>query len=350
MELSALEVASLVDGELVGDGSTRVSAVGTLARATPSTLTFFSDARYASELHATASPLVLVPRDLSPLPEARTYIRVTNPKVAFTTVAARFHPPKPRPAAGIAPEAQVHPTASVDPSATVMGGVTIGAKTFVGARTILYPGVYLGDDVRIGADSTLKPNVVVLDGCLVGERCLLHPGVIIGADGFGFTFDATKGEHCKIQHIGIARIEDDVELGAHSCVDRATIGETVIGRGTKIDNLVQVGHNCIVGPSSLLCAQVGLAGSTTTGPNVMLGGQAGSAGHLHIGEAAKVGGQAGLLSDVPARSEVLGAPAFSLSEFLRSWTLVRRLPELFQRLRALERARNDNHPDKESPG
>jgi UDP-3-O-[3-hydroxymyristoyl] glucosamine N-acyltransferase len=218
-----------------------------------------------------------------------------------------------------------------------MDFAVVGEDTQVGAHAVLFPGVYLGANVTIGARTVLKANVSVMDRCSVGERCLLHPGVVIGADGFGFALDMSKPEHVKIPQAGIARVEDDVEIGANACVDRATTGETVVGRGSKIDNLVQVGHNSTIGALSILCAQVGLAGTTELGTGVVLAGQVGVAGHLRIGDLAKVGAQAGVMADIPDGETVMGTPSLQAREFMKSHAVFSRLPELHRELRDLKR-------------
>ena len=190
---------------------------------------------------------------------------------------------------------------------------------------------------RIGADTVLSANVSVLHGCIVGARCLIHPSAVIGADGFGFAFNPEKPEHFKIPQTGIARIEDDVEIGACSCVDRATVGETVIGQGSKIDNLVQVAHNCTVGPMSILCAQVGLSGTSELGTGVVLGGQVGVAGHLRIGDLAKVGAQSGVMTDIDDGAEMMGSPVTPIKDHLRSVGVFQRLPELSREIRELRK-------------
>jgi UDP-3-O-[3-hydroxymyristoyl] glucosamine N-acyltransferase len=263
-------------------------------------------------------------------------LKVAAPHLAFARIAQQFHPARTW-ASGVSDRAFVDSTATVDPSATVMAGATVQRGATIGARAALHPGVFVGEGASVGADSVLWSNVSVLERCSVGARCLLHPGVVVGADGFGFALDLAVPEHVKIPQTGVARVEDDVEIGANSCIDRATTGETVIGRGTKIDNLVQVGHNCVVGPYSILCAQVGLSGTTELGMGVMMGGQSGSAGHLKIGDLAKVGAQSGVMSDVEPNATVIGSPVLDHKDTLRSWALFARLPELNQQVRELKK-------------
>lgn len=325
----------MVQGTVEGDPSILIDGVCGLEEARPGQLSFFGNPRYRRLLDSTRASAVLVGTQVPPRRDS-TYIRVANPHLAFARLAQLFHPRKAH-APGIAPGAQVHPEARVDASATVMAGATVGANAVIGAHAVLYPGVYVGIGAAVGDDSTLHPNVTVADGCIVGRRCIAHASAVVGADGFGFAFDPAATEHVKIPQAGIVRLEDDVELGACSCVDRATTGETVVGRGSKIDNLVQIGHNCHIGPFSVLCAQVGLSGSTELGTGVMMGGQSGSAGHLRIGSLAKVGAQSGLMSDAPDGAELIGSPVLPLKSWLRSMAVFAKLPEVHRLVKELEK-------------
>lgn len=329
------ELASLVGGTVEGDGALVIRGLRGLEEAQPGELSFYGNQRYKKQLEATKASAVLVGRDAPPRGE-RTWVRVANPHLAFARIAQAFHPKRTY-APGTQPGAMVHPDAKVDPTATVMPGAVVAAGAEVGARAVLFPGVYVGEGAKVGAQTELRANVTVAEGCVVGARCLVHPSCVIGADGFGFALDLEKPEHVKIPQVGIVRVEDDVEIGACSCIDRATVGETVIGRGTKIDNLVQVGHNCVVGPLSILCAQVGLSGSTELGMGVMMGGQSGSAGHLRIGDMAKVGAQSGLMTDIEDGATVIGSPVQPQKDWLRSMALVARLPELAKQVKDLEK-------------
>jgi UDP-3-O-[3-hydroxymyristoyl] glucosamine N-acyltransferase len=329
------DIAALVGGQVDGDAGLTISGVSGLEAAQAGQLSFYGNQKYKAALEATKASAVLVPEDAPPR-GSRTQIRVKNPHLAFARVAQVFHPKKQH-APGRSPQAFVHPEATVDASATIMAHAYVAKGAKVGARAVLYPGAYVGEEARVGDDTVLSPNVAVMDRCVVGARCLLHAGAVVGADGFGFALDLSVPEHVKIPQAGIARLEDDVELGACTCVDRATTGETVIGHGTKIDNLVQVGHNSVVGPLSILCAQVGLSGTTTLGQGVVLAGQVGTAGHLHIGDLAKVGAQAGVMNDVEPGATVLGAPAMPHKDFLRSAALFAKLPELNRELRELKK-------------
>ena len=281
----------------------------------------------------TRASAVLVGPGAPPRPGV-TYVRVENPNLAFAHISKLFWPPPVHPP-GVDPRAFVDPQSFVDPRATVMGNVTVarGAQIFAGA--VLFPGVYVGENSRIGQNTLLYPNVVVRENCVVGDRVIIHANSVIGADGFGFAFDSSAAEHVKVPQVGRVRIEDDVEIGACTCIDRATLGETVIGRGTKIDNLVQIAHNVQVGALSLLCSQVGVSGSTTLGTGVVLAGQVGVAGHLQIGDGVKVGAQSGIAQDVPAGAMVSGSPAIPHLQWLKNAAVYRKLAELVKEVRQL---------------
>jgi UDP-3-O-[3-hydroxymyristoyl] glucosamine N-acyltransferase len=339
------ELAQLVSAQVEGDASLQVSGVSSLEAAQPGQLSFYGNRRYKQALTATRASVILVPLE-HPSAHPATLLKVANPHLAFARIAQVFSPEQTY-VPGVSPRANVDPTARVAASATVMAGATVGALAVVGERAVLYPGVYLGASTAVGADTVLMPNVTVLDRCTIGARCLLHPSVVIGADGFGFALDLTVPEHVKIPQAGTVRVEDDVEIGACSCVDRATTGETVIAHGAKLDNLVQVGHNSTVGPLSILCAQVGLSGSSELGTGVVLAGQVGVGGHLRIGDLAKVAGQSGIMGDVPDGANVMGAPAIPYRDFMRSWALFGRLPELQAQLREMKkRLEQLEHPTK----
>jgi UDP-3-O-[3-hydroxymyristoyl] glucosamine N-acyltransferase len=332
---TAAELATLVGGRLDGDATARVTGVSGLEQATAEHLSFFGNQKYKQQLADTKAGVVLVPDDAPPRGD-RTFIHVPNPHLAFARVARAFHPVKQH-APGRSEKATIHATAKVDPSATVMDFVSIGAHAVIGARAVLYPGVFIGESATVGADTVLSANVALMDRCTIGARCLVHPSAVIGADGFGFALDMSVPEHVKIPQAGIVRVEDDVEIGACTCVDRATTGETVIGRGSKLDNLVQVGHNSTVGPLSILCAQVGLSGTTELGMGVVLAGQVGVAGHLRIGDLAKVGAQAGVMTDIEDNQTHLGSPSMPSRDYMRSVAGFGRLPDLIKELRDVKR-------------
>jgi UDP-3-O-[3-hydroxymyristoyl] glucosamine N-acyltransferase len=244
--------------------------------------------------------------------------------------------PRERPEPGIHPMAQVDPSAEIDPKASVGAHCSVGARCRIGAGSVLYPQVTLYADVGVGEDCTLHARVVVREGCRLGNRVVLQPGVVLGADGFGYVFDEQGGWEA-VPHTGAVVLEDDVEVGANSTIDRSMFGDTRIGRGAKIDNLVMVGHNCEVGEHSVIAAQVGLAGSSTVERRVVMMGQSASAGHLRVGEGAFVGARAALTSDVPPGARVWGTPHQEERSWARSVAVFKKLPELVRRLRAIEK-------------
>ncbi|ATB32526.1 UDP-3-O-(3-hydroxymyristoyl)glucosamine N-acyltransferase [Melittangium boletus] len=332
------ELATHVGGELLGDAGLLISGLNGLVEAGSGELSFYGNTRYRKQYDATRASAVLVGRDATPR-EGVSLVRVANPHLAFAQISRLFHP-LPTYAAGVSPGAHVHPEASVHPDATVMAGATVDKGARVGARTVLFPGVYVGEAAVIGEDCLLYPNVTVREHCVVGARVMLHASCVVGADGFGFAFNpegARGPEHYKVPQAGIVRIEDDVEVGACTTIDRATLGETVIGRGTKIDNLVQIAHNVKVGPLSLLCAQAGVSGSSELGTGVVLAGQVGVVGHIRVGDMAKVGAQSGVAQDVEDGQTVSGTPAMPHKEWLRASAALGQLGDLLKEVRTLRR-------------
>jgi UDP-3-O-[3-hydroxymyristoyl] glucosamine N-acyltransferase len=333
------ELAGRVGGRVEGDGSVRITRVMPLDEAGPGDVSFFANRKYAADFIATRAGAVIVGEE-EPVPPGRTVLRARNAYLAFARISTLFHPPR-EPVPEISPRAVIAEGAVVDPSAEVQPLAYVGRGATIGARTILFPGVYVGDGVRIGEDCILYPNVVVRERCIVGDRCILQPGAVVGADGFGFAFDmdgdGSGPRHYKVPQSGIVELEDDVEIGANACVDRATLGKTVIRKGAKIDDLVMIAHNVDFGPLSLAAAQTGISGSTRVGMGVILAGQVGVVGHVHIGDGARLGAKAGVHNDVPAGEVHTGYPAGPHREWLREQGALRKLPEIWKRVRELEK-------------
>jgi len=333
---SLAALARLVGAEVVGDGALPIDGVASLEDAGPRELAFFHNARYREAFEKTRAGAVIVSAREAGGSHRTALLVASNPYLAFAKLSALFHPePPPRP--GRHPQAVIDPTADVHPLAQVGPLACVGEGATIGARSVLRPGAIVERGARVGADCLLHAGAVVRERCVLGDRVILQPGAVVGSDGFGYAFDPEGPAHVKVPQAGIACLEDDVELGANACVDRATLGETVVGHGTKVDNLVQIAHNVRIGPFSILCAQAGIAGSTKLGVGVMLGGQAGLVGHLELGDGAKVGAQTGVMNDVPAGEAYSGYPAQPHRGWLKSSALFARLPELFERLRALEK-------------
>ena len=335
------ELAARVGGTVQGDGALVVDGVASLKDAGPSQISFFANRKYRKAFAASRAGAVIVEPDAD-VPAGRTVLRASPAYLAFAKISTAFHPPR-EPLPEIAPEAVVHPSAKVHPSAQVMPLATVGPRAEVGPRTILFPGVHLGEDVRVGADCLLYQNAVVRERCVLGDRVVLQPGAIIGADGFGFALDL-QGDgrgprHFKVPQAGNVVVEDDVEIGANACVDRATLGTTRIGQGAKIDNLVQIAHNVEVGPLSILASQVGISGSTKLGMGVVCWGQVGIVGHVTIGDRAVIAAQSGVHADVEPGASIGGTPAMTdVVTWARNTAAFNRLTEMRRELRELRAA------------
>jgi UDP-3-O-[3-hydroxymyristoyl] glucosamine N-acyltransferase len=326
------ELAALVGGEVVGDASFEVEGISSLELAGPHEITFLSDPRYEKQLEASKAGAVIVSR--SELGDDRPKLVVRDPYLAYAQVATLFHPIRP-PSEGQAPESFVHPEATVGRDVSIAPLVWVDRGSVLGDRAVLYPGVFVGEDCLIGEDSVLYPGVVLYPKSRLGKRVIVHAGSVIGSDGFGYARDGARS--VKIPQLGIVRIDDDVEIGASNTIDRASFGMTWIQRGVKTDNLVQIGHNVVIGEDSILTGQVGIAGSSELGRGVVLGGQAGVADHLRIGDGVMAAAQAGIAQDVPSGAIVSGSPAFNHRTWLRTTQIIPRLPELLKRVRALEK-------------
>jgi UDP-3-O-[3-hydroxymyristoyl] glucosamine N-acyltransferase len=330
-ELAALTGAEAVEGACVGP----ITGVAALAEATSADLSFLGNAKYADAVAASRAGAILVPVAFPGKPAAgQAFLRVANPSYALAlfcgVLEARLWP---RPPAGIHATAVIAASAKVDPSAHVGPLCVVGEGAFVAAGAVLEARCHVGPRASVGADCWLKPGVVVGDYCVLGARCRIQSGAVIGSDGFGY--EPVNGEIRRIPQIGNVVLEDDVEVGANSTLDRARFSQTVVGRGTKIDNLVQIAHNVRIGRQCLITAQVGIAGSTTLGDHCVLGGQSGVAGHLTLGDRVKLGAQTGLFEDVPADGFMNGTPAVPFGLERRLVVLSRRLPDLFKKVDSL---------------
>lgn len=324
-------IAKLVGGEVRGSMETVVSGVSSLDLAGPGDLTYVAAERFLKSARVCKAAAFIVGRATDTLHAPQ--IVVENPAYAFALAVQHFfvRPLKPR---GIADQVVQGKDVTIGSEVSLWPFVTLGDRVKIGARTTIFPGVFIGDDCVVGEDTVLYPNVTVREACIIGSRVIIHSGTVVGSDGFGYVQHA--GRHHKVPQIGTVTIEDDVELGANVTVDRATFGRTVIQRGSKVDNLVQIGHNVTVGEDSILVAQVGVAGSTAVGRQVMVGGQAGLSDHLTIGDQARIAARTGVTGDIPARQTVSGFPAIPHDVWLKSQAIVPRLPEMRRRVRELE--------------
>jgi UDP-3-O-[3-hydroxymyristoyl] glucosamine N-acyltransferase len=320
----------------VGSTTEVIRGIASLGSARPGDITFLGNPKYKPAVAATRASIVLLPPDYVGEPGAnQMHMIVDNPSVALARLCSRVEQALwPRPEPGIHPTAVVARDATVAASATVGPLCVVEAGASVGEGTHLQSQVFVGRGSAVGRDCWLMPGVVICAECTLGDRVRLHPGVVVGADGFGYEF--AKGRHEKVPQVGTVEVGDDVEIGSNSTVDRSRFEKTVIGEGTKIDNLVQIGHNVVVGRHCLICAQVGIAGSVTMQDHVVVGGQVGIVGHLTIGAGAMIAAQSGVKDDVPARTSFWGSPARPILLEQRIWALRNRLPDLFKRVDALE--------------
>jgi len=329
------EIADHCGASLEGDGSRPVVGPADLASAGESEVSFLANPRYTPLLETTGAAGVLVGPGVETRRDDLTLLRVEDPSRAFTAVVGLFAPEE------LEPEPGVHPTAVVDPSARLGARVSVGAFCQVGPESELGDGVRLlagvvvGDRVRIGEDSVLHPGVVLYPRVVLGRRCTLHAGAVVGSDGFGY--EPTAEGWSKIPQCGTVVIGDDVEIGANATIDRARFGVTRIEDQVKIDNLVQVAHNCELGRAAMLCSQAGLAGTAKVGERAILAGQVGVGGHLEVGAGARVGGQGGVTSDVPAGADYAGWPARPMREAMKEIANARRIPRLKQEIETLRR-------------
>ena len=327
------QLAQILGATLEGDARRMVTGVAPLETAGPDQVSFLTHARYQDAAKASRAGAFVADTQVAGLPAP--VLRVREPQQALVDLLHLFHPPAAivpgvHPTAVVAADARIDPTTAIGAHAVVEAGARIGPRVRVG------PLVYVGAGVEVGEDSTLGAHVALMDGVRLGRRVVIHPGAVLGADGFGFAFDGAQ--HRKIPQTGGVLVEDDVEIGANATIDRATFGDTIIRRGTKIDNLVQIGHNVEVGEHSILVAQVGVSGSSRLGRGVVLAGQVGVADHVTIGDGTLVGAQGGVPSSLEAGGKFLGTPARPMLEAKRIMAAETRLPELLRRVRSLERA------------
>jgi UDP-3-O-[3-hydroxymyristoyl] glucosamine N-acyltransferase len=332
------ELANHVGGRVIGDGDVVIYKVAPIGEAAAGEITFLTNPRYQKFLrNCKASAVIVGPGGVGGADRSAplSFLEAANPYVAFAKILQLFHPEQQF-------NGKVSPAAHIDDTAVVAEGVTIFPNVFVGPGaeigrgTVLFPGVYVGAEAKVGGGCVLHPNVVIREGCCIGDRVILHAGVAVGSDGFGYAGGGAA--RIKIPQVGIVIIEDDVEIGANTTIDRATLGKTVVGHGAKIDNLVQIAHNVVIGEYSVVAAQAGIAGSTKLGKNVTLAGQVGVVNHVEIGDGATIGPQSGIPKSVPPGAVLSGGVAAAPHhEWLKVMTLLPQLPTLWSAVRRLEK-------------
>lgn len=332
MEKTLKELAELVGGEVAGSGELIIKGAAPLESAAEGDITFVTTPRHAASLKTTAASAAIVPPDT--LVEGRNLIISRNPQLAFAKILTIFTS-RPYKAQGIDKRAYIGRNPKLGKDITVYPFAYIGDNVEMGDRTVVHPGAHIGNGCRLGEDVTICPNATIMDGCIIGNRVIIHPGAVIGSDGFGFAREGKR--HYKIPQVGIVQIDDDVEVGANTTVDRASFGRTWIKRGTKIDNLVQVAHNVEIGEDSIMIAQVGIAGSCKLGNNVILAGQVGVADHVSIGNNVMLAAKAGVTSDIPDNQIMSGHPPIPHREWLKSAVTFPKLPEMKKTINELEK-------------
>ncbi len=332
MEFTAAMIAQLLKGTVEGDPETKLNTIAKIEEGHEGALSFLSNPKYETFIYTTGSSAVLVRNDFKPVKKIKaTLIRVEDPYRAVAMLLTMYEQAK-------SVKKGIHPTAVIDETASVGVDVYIGAYAVVSENAVvgdgcnLYPHVFIGDRVKVGKNCTLHPGVKVYKECVIGNDCILHAGVVIGADGFGFA-PSSDNNYMKVPQIGNVILEDNVEIGANSCVDRATMGSTVVQKGVKLDNLVQIAHNVVIGENTVIAAQSGIAGSTKVGKNCMFGGQTGAVGHITIADGCKVGAQTGIIGSVKEGDSIIaGTPSLDSKKFMRSYAYFVRLPELSRKV------------------
>lgn len=335
MEFTAQQIAAFLRGTVEGDPEVKVSNFSKIEEGKPGTLTFLANPKYEHYIYHTEASIVLVNQDFTPTePIHTTLIRVENAYTALAQLLNMVEQAKSK-KSGVDSTAFIAPTASVGEDCYIGNMAYIGERVKLGNNCQVYPFAYIGDNVEIGDNTILYPHVTVYHDCRIGQHCILHAGSVIGADGFGF---APEGEqYKKIPQLGNVVIEDNVEIGANTTIDRAVMDSTIIRQGVKLDNLIQIAHNVEVGENTVMAAQVGIAGSVKVGKHCMFGGQVGLAGHIQIADDVTLGAQAGVISSVKEATTLLGAPAIQARNFMRSSAIFNRLPELYRTIGQLQR-------------
>lgn len=334
-EFSLNTIAEKIGASLHGAGNVVISGAAEISKATPSDITFLANPRYKSQLASCRAGAVIIDSKTDVVPEI-PYLLVEDAYFAFLQTFLMLHPQENPMRPGIHPSAVIDESANIGRNTAIGANVYIGANVSVGDRSQIFPNCVILDNCRVGEDCRLYPGVTVRENCEIGNRVILHNGVVIGSDGFGFA--PHQGKMHKIPQVGRVVIKDDVEIGANSTIDRATLGETVIESGVKLDNLVHIAHNVVVGEHTVMAAQTGISGSTRIGRNVMIGGQVGVVGHISIGDRAQIGAQSGVAKSVPEGEVFFGYPARPIRKTMRIDACLNNLPELVKRVRALEKA------------
>lgn len=338
MEFTAKDIASLIGGKVDGNPEATVNKLAKIEDGEPQALSFLANPKYTQYIYTTQSSIVIVKEDFEPeMTVNSTLIRVADPYTSFAKLLEMYDSMQKK-KAGISPQAYISPSAKIGSDAYIGEFVYIGDNVVVGDHARIFPQCYIGDNVRLGSNTTLYPGVKIYHDCTLGNSCMIHAGVVIGADGFGFA-PQSDNNYKKVAQIGNVMIEDNVEIGANTTIDRATLGSTIVRKGVKLDNLIQVGHNVEIGENTVIAAQTGISGSTRIGKNCMIGGQVGIVGHITIADEVKIGAQAGVSGNITKEGSILlGAPAIDISRFKRSIAVFNNLDKMAYRVSDLEKS------------
>jgi len=332
LKLSLKKIASLVGGNVIGNDSFTIEGINSLDAAAQGEISFFADRKYKESLGKTKASAIIVSEES--LLFKGPQVVVSNPALAYAKVASIFVPPVPR-YPGISEQAILHDSARIGKDVSIYPLVYVGEEALIGDNVIMFPGVFIGDRVKIGNGTIIYPNVTILDDCQIGKNVIINAGTVIGSDGFGFVRDGPVS--VKIPQIGMVQIDDDVEIGANSCIDRAASGKTWVKRGVKTDNFVHVAHNVIIGEDTIIVAQVAISGSVHIGRQVIIGGQVAISDHVEIGDRVMIGSQSGVPKSIPSGEVVSGTPAMPHRLWLKTSGIIKRLPEFNEHLRHLEK-------------
>ncbi len=339
MIFKAKEIAHQLGGTVVGDPETEVSTLSKIEEAQSGSITFLANPKYTPHIYSTKASITIVNNSFEPDGELQTVlIRVEDAYAAFTKLLDFYQVSQ-------LPSPEVSPAATIDPQAELGKQCYIGAQTiiqagsFIGDQSTIHPQVYIGKNVQIGKHTIIYPGVQILDGTEIGDRCIIHSGTVIGSDGFGFA-PQKDGSYQKIPQLGTVWIGNDVEIGANCTIDRATLGETKVGHGVKLDNQIQVAHNAEIGDHTVIAAQSGVAGSAKVGKYCVIGGQVGVVGHIEVGDHVQIQGQSGVSSNIPSNMAIQGTPAFSYKDYSRSYIYFKKLPDIIKKIESLEKKRS----------
>lgn len=335
MEFSAQQIADFLHGEIIGDNQVKVNNLSKIEEGKPGTLTFLANPKYTHHIYTTQASIVLVNRDFEPEQKINaTLIKVDDAYSCLAQLLNLVNQARPE-KKGIDKDTYIAASATISQSVYIGAFAYVSENVKVGENVKIYPQVYIGDNVTIGDNTILYPGVKIYHDCVIGKNCIIHASAVIGAEGFGFA--PHNGAYVKIAQIGNVIIEDQVEIGANTTIDRATMGSTIVRKGAKLDNLIQVAHNVEIGENTVMAAQVGVAGSTKIGSHCMVGGQVGFAGHITIGDRVNIGAQSGIPNHVSSDTSILGYPAVPAREFARSTVMIKKLPELNQTVKQLQK-------------